>query len=80
MDTFPKVGDTVKLYDLKTHVDLNGVLCNCVKVYPVQKYDIHKPNFVHTKPYIKVRFDFKFKGKDTFKIKPENYRVVELDF
>lgn len=76
MDTFPKVGDTVQLCDLKTHTDLIGILCVCEEVFPVQKYDIHKPNYVHTKPYIKVRFDFKFKEKYTFKIQPENYRVV----
>ena len=76
MDTFPKVGDTVRLCDLKTQTDLIGILCNCVKVYPVLTYDSHKPNYVNKQPCVDVMLDFKFKGKDTYKIKPENYRVV----
>ena len=33
-------------------------------------------NYLQTKPCIDVILNFKIKGKDTFKIQPENYRVV----
>jgi hypothetical protein len=75
MDTLPKQGDRIKLCDLKTNTDLNGICGTCIKVLPIETYDPYRPNNVNKKPSVIIRLDFKFKEKYTFKIQPHNYCV-----
>ena len=75
MDTLPKQGNRIKLCDLKTNTDLNGICGTCINVLPIETYDPYRPNNVNKKPSVIIRLDFEFKGRYTFKIQPYNYCV-----
>ena len=65
--SFPELEDIIKLCDLKTYTQLNGILCKCVKVFNSES---------NCKPFIMVKLDFEFNGKYIHKIHPKNYKVI----